>query len=112
VVPAPAGRPANSPAGTRAAASGATNPTRRAFIAAAFAYEISFESPTRRNVRGPAICFSAVIAPVTWATSPAPPSQAWWNTGIPPSPLTASPAWICLRSGRRRSLGCPHRGAG
>ena len=73
-MPAPAGRAANSPAGTREAASGATNPTCRAFIAAAFAYEISFESPTSKNVRGPAIFFSAVIAPATWATSPAPPS--------------------------------------
>ncbi len=45
-----------------------------AAIAVALAQEISLESPTSRNVRGPAILFSAVIAPVTWATSPAPPS--------------------------------------
>ena len=110
-MPAPAGRAANSPAGTREAASGATKATCPAAIAVALAQEISLESPTSRNVRGPAIFFSAVIAPVTWATSPAPPSQAWRETGIPPSAATASPVWICFRSGRR-SFGCPHRGAG
>jgi hypothetical protein len=73
-VPAPGGSAANNPAGTRAAASGATKPTHWAPIAAAFVQEISFESPTSRNGRGPAICFSAVIAPATWATSAAPPS--------------------------------------
>ena len=72
--PAPGGSAANSPAGTREAASGATNPTPWAFIAAAFAQEISLDSPTSKNLRGPAICCNAVIAPVTWATSPAPPS--------------------------------------
>ena len=68
------GSAANNPAGTRDAASGATKPTCPAAIAAAFAQETSLESPTSKNGRGPAIFFSAVIAPVTWATSPAPPS--------------------------------------
>jgi hypothetical protein len=73
-VPASAGSAANSPAGTREAASGAMKATWSAAIAAAFAQEISLESPASKNVRGPAIFLSAVIAPVTWATSPAPPS--------------------------------------
>jgi len=36
--------------------------------------ETSLESPTSSSVRCPASSLSAVIAPTTWATSPAPPS--------------------------------------
>ena len=49
-------------------------PDRPAAIAATLAQEISLESPISRNSRGPAIVFSAVIAPMTWDTSAAPPS--------------------------------------
>src|SRR5262245_56929586 len=36
-------------------------------MAARLSREISLESPTSRNLRCPAICFRAVIAPTTWA---------------------------------------------
>jgi len=50
---------------------------------------------------GPASLCNACIAGTTCETSPAPPSTARWNTGTPPSPLTAIPVWICCLSSHR-----------
>jgi hypothetical protein len=51
------------------------------------------------------------MAALTCPTSPAPPEKARWKIGTAPSAVTANPAWICFRSGRR-SFGCPNRGVG
>lgn len=67
-------RLANSPSGTREAASGAMNVTPASVIAVMLVYEMSFESPIMRKSRGPARVLSWFMVSTTWATSPAPPS--------------------------------------
>ena len=111
-VPAPGGSAANSPAGTRAAASGATKPTCP-----------GRPSPPR-SCRRPA--WNRPPARTCAARRSASARSSPRSPGPPPRPrrhrrggragsrrrrLTASPVWICFRSGRR-SFGCPHRGAG
>jgi hypothetical protein len=66
-------------------------------------YETSLESAISKNSFGPAIARKLFIVPVIWEISAAPPSM---SSGMPPSLVTASPVWICLRS-YLRSLGCP-----
>lgn len=61
-------------------------------------YETSLESAISRNSFGPAIARRAFMVPVTWEISAAPPSMTRDSSGMSPSPVTASPVWICFRS--------------
>jgi hypothetical protein len=48
--------------------------TSASFIAVTLVYEMSFESPTSRKLRGSARVRRPFMVSTTWATSPAPPS--------------------------------------
>jgi hypothetical protein len=52
----------------------------------------------QQNSFGPAIARRLFMVPVIWEISAAPPSMTRDSSGMPPSPVTARPVWICLRS--------------